>query len=264
MTIGSNFLVNISIGIDLPWNDSATKTNFLMNRYAHFHSNISHDLLNQSIQEFQYAENLESPFVVSSDASAASDLLMQQLDASINQWFQNEVGDTDLLLFPYRYYYYDLKANSSSLSNKWHYDLEVPQYCFFVMLYLNDSPGFGTGVYPFPSSRAISEANGYISTPTGYRASSLDVYHPTLNIDAPNYIRPKAGDILAFSPSRCLHKGFVPLEPVDYSRKVLHISYSMFSKSDSIADFDCESLDLSTLSKRIPVGRSFAPYWSGS
>lgn len=247
--------------VSLPWSNSSSSS-FLKNRFSHFASHIDPDLLRQGIFDFEDALSDESPFVLKSGAIVPADNLLSELNDVINAWFESECQNSNLALFPYRTHYYDLDSNSLSQSNKWHYDLEVPRYCFFIMLYLNDSPGFGTGVYPYSSSKAISEEHGYISSPPIYRASSLDKYHAHLNIDEPYMVTPKPGDILAFSPSSCFHKGLIPSTSVDYSRKVLHVSYCIYDKIN--IEFDCkyDSTDLQSLARVLPIGRSMSPYWS--
>ena len=238
---------------------------FLYHRFLHTSSSIDPALIAKILPKLEKSHEEEYPFVFSEN-SEIIDLFWDQLQSSLMSIFQETPGlAQNHSLFPWRFYYYDLGISSKTQSNRWHYDLEIPGNIFFVMIYLNDAPGFGTGLYGYHSSKAISKEHGYISSPPNYRTSSLDFYHQYDAVNEPLIVDAKQGDMIFFCPSRCLHRGFVPVNNVQYSRKVLHITFSILPRD--VVDYP--SLDpvldpysLADMSRVMPIGRSFAPYWA--
>ena len=129
--------------------------------------------------------------------------------------------------------------DNSSLSNRWHYDLEISDNIFFVMLFLEDSASSSTAVYDADISAAISASDGYIGSPVKYRSSSLECYSSREGYRKPSLITARAGSALVFMPSRCLHRGICfPTEgyylPTGAKRRVLHLSYLVTSEEYSL------------------------------
>ena len=256
-----------------PWSEDNSIANesslgyFLYNRFLLAKSNVDTSLMSKILPMLEQALAEEHPFVFT-ERSEHTDLFWEQAQSSVMSIFEQSPEFTQkYTLFPWRFYYYDLGIASKSQSNRWHYDLEIPDNTFFVMIYLNDAPGFGTGIYDYHSSKIISQTHGYISTPPNYRASSLDYYHQYEGVCAPHTVDANKGDILFFCPSRCLHRGFIPTQHVNYSRKVIHITFSVLPRSEVVYPSLDPSLDpysLSDMSRVMPVGRSFPPYWSDS
>lgn len=253
-----------------PWIDSVVQpesaplTKFLHQRFLHYPTGVDTNMLSESIHLFAKALEEESPFVFQ-ERTEFTDLFFTAVQESLSRLFGFDPNfGINYSLFPWRFYYYDLQFPSISQSNKWHYDLEIADNIFFAMLYLNDAPGFGTGVYDYSSSRAISEELGYISSPPALRASSLDYYHKSNSVTEPVFIDAKAGDMLLFCPSRCFHKGILPVTPVSYSRKIIHFSFSILPKDGveySSLPLGVNPFSLQQMSHIMPIGRSFAPYW---
>ena len=96
-----------------------------------------------------------------------------------------------------------------------------------------------------------------------YRASDLSTYHSPAKIYPPEFVDASQGDILLFSPSRCLHRGFVPIQHGASDRKVLHVSYSIVPKGTKLINQGSKIsiMSHSKLSKILPIGRSFSPFW---
>ena len=240
---------------------------FLYHRFLHAKSSIDPAVMSKILPMLEQALEEEHPFVFT-ESSDLTDLFWAQAHSSLISIFQQTPGLVEKYsLLPWRFYYYDLGSSSKSQSNRWHYDLEIPDNTFFVMIYLNDAPGFGTGIYDYHSSKTISQAHGYISSPPNYRASSLEHYHQYDGVSNPLIVDAKQGDMIFFCPSRCLHRGFIPVNNVQYSRKVLHITFSILPR-DEVAypslDPALDPYSLSDMSRVMPIGRSFSPYWSAS
>ena len=138
-------------------------------------------------------------------------------------------------VMPWKIGAYATNETTGGVSNCWHYDLDMAENVIFFMINLNGESEKNLGGTYFLSnsdSLLLSSRSGYISTPLSYRSKSLKSINWTeCNIN-PIYTQAKAGRVVAFMPSRSLHKG-------EYGaknwRKNLHISVSIAPSESRIS-----------------------------
>jgi hypothetical protein len=228
--------------------------------YFYHRKTINADICRESIPHLSKYDSRSYPYLMEEHAPSTV-LLMQEIEAYLLSSFSAYLDSHSLRILPWRIFYYQLQEGSQTLSNKWHYDLEVPKNCFFVMVYLNDSPSSGTSIYDSVSSGNISATHGYISSPPDYRASDLSFYHFSPNIENPFSAVSETGSVLGFFPSMCLHKGFFTGHDAHSStpRHVLHLSFVVISRNVEVSQEFCYD-SLATAALSLPKGRSFAPF----
>ena len=166
--------------------------------------------------------------------SSALDALQSAYQAVV-QTFKGGWKNQNVSPILWRTHFYQTNSSTVSLSNKWHYDLEINDHIFFAMIFLNHANNFGISIYDNQSSCAISSVHGYVGAPANMRASNLHYYSTQPTYKEPTFYEAQAGDVIIFQPSRCLHKGIIPkaLEKSFQSRKVLHLSF-MITPQDSL------------------------------
>lgn len=235
------------------------KDEFVQIGFQSYPNALAPSICEQAISDFRRSEDRSCSYLLDCH-SPATLAIFSAIDNFLSSHYSSFLIANNLNLLPWRMFYYQLQRDSVSLSNKWHYDLEVPKNCFFVMVYLNNAPCSGTMVYDHLSSTTISSAHGYISSPPDYRATGLDFYHSLDGVRPPMELASKAGSILAFFPSLCLHKGFFHSDGGDESpRHVLHLSFVLVPSAVEVPDKYCFE-DLAAASLDLPKSRSFAPF----
>ncbi len=160
--------------------------------------------------------------------------VIQTLSHSIGAW-QNYFLPKNFCLIPWRAFSYTTFPETYSVSQKWHYDMNIPDNVVYFMLNLSDydeSIKSGTAFLSAEQSANLSMHSDYISAPVDFRINDFNELSgvDTHGINAAFYPS-TPGQLIAFQPGRALHKGV--FNPKD-RRDNIHISTTIVSRDTTI------------------------------
>lgn len=160
------------------------------------------------------------------DENLKNSFIVKKIETFLSSWECSYIPE-GLSVMPWRVGAYATNHKTGGESNKWHYDLDMAENIVFFMINISGDGSNSSGGTSFLSSSdsfLLSSQSGYISTPLPYRSESLEVINWTKCNIKPEWHPALSGTVLAFMPSRVLHKG-------DYGkekwRQNLHLSISI-------------------------------------